>query len=184
MSVAVQTVKIISEDEAGSVDPLVLSGVRLLRQLRAVWSSNRPETVAGHLRIRRCRLPKVFERRVPEVSRSSKVYIVAYSAPVRGRAFSVAGRWLGTRYTVSRSALPDIYTFQRHLKTYSICPHSRLCGAGSMKRHGVSPSLCLSRSPAATCGGFAAVGPASRRYRIDRLIACKNPENVCHCDSA
>ena len=36
MSVAVQTVKIISEDEAGSVDPLVLCGIRLRRQLRAV----------------------------------------------------------------------------------------------------------------------------------------------------
>ena len=27
--------------------------------------------------------------------------IVTYSAPVRGRAFSVAGRWLGTRYRLT-----------------------------------------------------------------------------------
>ena len=35
-----------------------------------------------------------------------------------------------------------------------------------MKRYGVRPSVCLSHSPAAAaCGGFAAVGPAGRRYR-------------------
>ena len=39
-----------------------------------------------------------------------------------------------------------------------------------MKRYGVRPSVhpsvCLSHLPtAAACGGFAAVGPAERRYR-------------------
>jgi len=65
--------------------------------------------------------------------------IVTYSAPVRGRAFSVAGRWLGTRYRLTFGT--SIYTFQRHWKTDSIWRHSRLCGAGSMRRYGVRPSV-------------------------------------------
>jgi len=39
------------------------------------------------------------------------------------------------------------------------------CGAGFMKRYDVHSSVRLFHSPAAAaCGGFAAVGPAGRRY--------------------
>ena len=44
-----------------------------------------------------------------------------------------------------------------------------VCGAGSMNRYGVRPSVCLSHMPAAAaCGGFAAVDSAVGD--IDRLL--------------
>jgi len=44
---------------------------------------------------------------------------------------------------------------------------SIVCGAGSMKLSSVRLSVCLSHHLTATrrCSGFAALGPAARRYR-------------------
>jgi len=54
-----------------------------------------------------------------------------------------------------------------------------VCGAGSIKRHGVRPSVCLSRhghtaaNPLLGCCPFADAGPAGRRYRsIAAAAAC------------
>jgi len=54
-------------------------------------------------------------------------------------------------------------------------PGSTVCGAGFMKRYDVRPSVRLS----ARCCKFAAVGPASRRYRsIAAAVACECGQ--CH----
>ena len=65
-----------------------------------------------------------------------------------------------------------------------------VCGAGSMKLSGVRPSVCLSVCPttsvpslaaARRCGGFAAVGPAGRRYRsIAARPALSSNCEQCH----
>jgi len=54
-----------------------------------------------------------------------------------------------------------------------------------MKRYGVRLSvclsICLSHSPAAAvCGGFAAVGPAGRRYRAVAAAAAACGGGQCH----